>query len=252
MESNKQEQNQVLLEGQDNGTFMSRLAAAINAGPDKGRKFAARANISYSTLHNYLIGLNVPTMENLIKITTATNADLTWLVTGEGEMYRNKASISQIKPNAELTDTLGYSVDLDEFYFIPRYNIKASAGHGAVVDNEAPMHQMAFRRFWVDNILHLNPKGLAVIGVRGDSMTPVINDKDVILINTLDTSLKDGLYVLRFDNDLIVKRVQKLLNGIVEIASANPDYKTIEINVSKIPDNFAIIGRVVWFGRSVP
>ena len=239
--------NEIPFDSDQKGTFAERLQLLI--GSESGRKFAAKADIVYSTLHNYLTGLNVPTMENLIKIANATNVDLNWLVTSKGsnnQAHRLKDSQEVIK------DTLGHLVDLAEFYFVPKYSVKASAGHGAVVENEEPMHQVAFRRRWVDNTLCINPKGLAVLEVKGDSMEPEINNKDILLINTYDNSLRDGIYVLRSDGDLIVKRIQKHLTGAIEIISANPVYKTMTLNIKSLPDDFAVIGRVVWFGRTLP
>lgn len=242
---NSYKRNNVLLDQDQKGTFRERLQ--LLAGDESGRKFAARTDVVYSTLHNYLIGLNVPTFDNLAKIAAATDVNLDWLVLGNGQMYK-----TDISNNTIPIDTLGHSVDLDEFYFVPRYNIKASAGHGAAIGEEAPMHQMAFRKYWVDNILHVAAKGLAVIGVKGDSMFPVINDKDVLLININDTSLRDGIYVIRLNEDLIVKRIQVMIGGIIKIVSANNVYEPFEVNLNDLPSDFAIIGRVVWFGRTVP
>ena len=250
MTDNIENKNEVLIESDLSGTFAERLASAINAGPDRARKFANRAGIPYSTIHNYLINISIPTLDNLVKLAEATDTDVRWLATGKGAM--KEGFESRLKQEMGALDTLGRAVNLNEFYFVPRYGLNASAGHGSVVDNEAPAQSMAFRKSWIDNTLQINPKGLAVLGVKGDSMEPVINDRDVLLINTYDNSLRDGIYVLRSDNDLIVKRIQKLLTGTIEIISANPAYKTMTLNINSLPDDFSVIGRVLWFGRTIP
>ncbi|WP_175796705.1 S24 family peptidase, partial [Burkholderia anthina] len=79
----------------------------------------------------------------------------------------------------------------------------------------------------------------------------LLNDRDVILIDRSQTSGMAGLYVLRIDGEIIVKTLQRLPEGVLEVSSANPAYKPFTVNMSKPPSDFAIIGRVVWFGRQV-
>jgi phage repressor protein C with HTH and peptisase S24 domain len=78
-----------------------------------------------------------------------------------------------------------------------------------------------------------------------------LNDRDVILVNHADTSPASGLYVLRVEGDLIVKRVQKLPGGKLKVLSANQAYEPFEIDPASPVGDFAVIGRVVWFGRQI-
>lgn len=148
-------------------------------------------------------------------------------------------------------DTLGNPVDVEEFSFIPRYDVQASAGFGQFTEDNAPRFTMAFRSYWIKNHLNVSPSSLSVINVRGDSMEGVLNDKDVILINHQDTQAGDGLYVLRLGNDLYVKRVQRLPHGKLLVSSANPSYAPFEVDLNTLDTDVAIIGKVVWFGRTV-
>lgn len=148
-------------------------------------------------------------------------------------------------------DTLGNPVDLNEFVFIPRYNLKASAGHGASTDGEKPVFSMAFRKYWIDNYLRADPHDLSVISVKGDSMKGVLEDRDVILLNHAERNPSAGLYVLRLDGDLIVKQVQRLPGGILRVTSANTAYEAFDVDINHLPTDFEIIGKVVWFGRQI-
>ncbi|WP_258869295.1 XRE family transcriptional regulator [Aquitalea aquatica] len=176
-----------------------------------------------------------------------------WLLFGEGEMRKGSTDkvASSSDSQCQCCDTLGNPVDLDEFVFIPRYNLKAAAGHGAAVAGEKPIFSMSFRRYWIDNFLRIDPKDLSVLSVKGDSMEGVLNDRDVILVNHADTSPTTGLYVLRIEGDLLVKRVQKLPGGKLEIMSANEAYRPFEIDPANPGGDFAVVGRVVWFGRQL-
>ncbi|MGL6048136.1 MAG: S24 family peptidase, partial [Vogesella sp.] len=176
-----------------------------------------------------------------------------WVLFGAGPMLAaSGVPAAASAGNAQaVVDTRGNPVDLSEFVFIPRYNLKAAAGHGAVVDDETPMFSMAFRRYWVENYLHASPADLAVISVKGDSMEGLLNNKDVILLNTADNQPTSGLYVLRVEGDLIVKRVQRLPGATLRVISANEAYPTFEVDLNNPPNDFDIIGRVVWYGRQI-
>ncbi|MBY4769478.1 hypothetical protein K6W39_20005 [Burkholderia ambifaria] len=126
--------------------------------------------------------------------------------------------------------------------------MKVAAGHGQAITDEAPKHTMAFRRYWIENYLHAAPANLSVLSVKGDSLQGVLNDRDVILIDRSQTTGAAGLYGLRIDGDVIVKTLQRLPDGILEVSSANPAYKPFTVKMAKLPSDFAIIGRVVWFG----
>jgi len=59
-----------------------------------------------------------------------------------------------------------------------------------------------------------------------------------------------GIYVINYEGELFVKRVQKLLDGRIAVTSDNPHHMSIEISKHDL-DRLSIIGRVVWFGRKM-
>ena len=89
-----------------------------------------------------------------------------------------------------------------------------------------------------------------MIAVKGDSMEGVLSDGDNILVNHAATTPRDGLFVLRINNDLMVKRVQSL-PGKLLITSVNPAYAPFEIDLAEIGETLAIICREEWFGRAI-
>ncbi len=82
-------------------------------------------------------------------------------------------------------------------------------------------------------------------------MEGVLNNRDVILINHADNNADSGLFVLRVDGNLVVKRVQRVPGGKLGIFSANDAYPPFEVDMNKQTADFAVIGRVVWFGRQI-
>lgn len=204
--------------------------------------------VGTSTVQRYESGERTADALFIAKVAAATGLDERWILRGEGNL--------QVKPSTSLplpsvTDVMGNEVHLDEFVFVPRYNVSAAAGYGAWNDDETPMFTVSFRRYWVTNHLKADPSKLSVISVYGDSMEGVLNDKDIILINHEDCDPREGIYVIRIDGQLIVKRVQRLPGSMLRVTSTNPAYEPFTVNLAQVPDDFAVVGKVVWYGRVV-
>lgn len=226
-------------------TFKDRLAF-LWKDEAKQAKIAADIEMTIAGFSRIWHEGGLPKAETLKKIKQLKGCSIDWLLTGEGEPYPD----AQKQP-AHAEDTLGNPVDIDEFVFIPRYDIQAAAGHGRLVEDEKPLFTMAFRRYWIENYITRDTKNLSVISVKGDSMEGVLNDGDSILINHGETTPRDGLYVLRLNENLLVKRLQLMPGGIINVISANEAYPTFEINLNNMDEDIAIIGRVEWFGRNI-
>lgn len=131
---------------------------------------------------------------------------------------------------------------------VPVLDVQASAGHGAFADNERAQAHMRFDPSWLRG-LKLDPAQLSVIQVTGDSMSPTLDDGDDILVDQSDgaTGLRDGIYVLRLDGALNVKRlIVDRVRQRVSVKSDNPAYTSWPtLDLSRLD----VIGRVVWAGR---
>ena len=82
-------------------------------------------------------------------------------------------------------------------------------------------------------------------------MEGVLSDKDIILVNHGDREPREGIYVLRLDGQLIVKRVQRLPGAQLRVTSTNPAYEPFTIDLRSLPSDFDIVGKVVWYGRVI-
>ncbi|MFN3879836.1 MAG: helix-turn-helix transcriptional regulator [Nitrincola lacisaponensis] len=142
----------------------------------------------------------------------------------------------------------GSSIE-SEFALIPGYSVQVSAGSGAFPDHEQPSRRLAFRHKWL-RYRGLNEKDLVLVFAKGDSMEPTIEDNNTLMIDTSQRELNDGaIYVIRSNDHLIVKRVQRLLNQAVLLISDNRAYQPIQVNLDT--DDLQVIGRVVWIGKDV-
>ena len=137
-----------------------------------------------------------------------------------------------------------------DLVLVPKLAIGASAGPGASVDGEAVEGEVAFDPRWLRD-LGADPRALSIIRVEGDSMVPTLGDGDDILVDGGDAAarLRDGIYVLRMDDVLMVKRIARAPGpGRVSVISDNPHYRSWDdLPLSAI----RLVGRVIWTGRRV-
>lgn len=134
---------------------------------------------------------------------------------------------------------------------VPILDVQASAGHGALAEMEAKSAQFGFDPNWLRKLTASKSPSLSIIGVRGDSMEPTLSDGDDVLVDLSDNQerLRDGIYVLRMDDSLNVKRVAIEPQGRkVSVVSDNPSYPSWN-GLDRRTVN--IVGRVLWFGRKL-
>ncbi len=154
------------------------------------------------------------------------------------------------EPGRAVMPRPGLQARSEDYVLIPHLDIGASAGSGAEIGTEAPLAVLAFQSNWVRGIATGRPEALSVIRVEGDSMLPTLADGDQILVDTDDRErLRDGIYVLRTDDALLVKRLSvNPATRRLTIRSDNDAYPSWD---DLDPAGVAVIGRVVWVGRKL-
>jgi phage repressor protein C with HTH and peptisase S24 domain len=129
--------------------------------------------------------------------------------------------------------------------------VRASAGPGAIVSEQAGQPYFAFDERWLKALTASSSERLSIIRVEGDSMSPTLNQGDDILVDLGDCEerLRDGIYVLRIDDALVVKRIALHPVGRrVTVQSDNPAYPDWpDFDLSEL----RCIGRVIWAGRKL-
>ncbi|MCH7371061.1 helix-turn-helix transcriptional regulator [Aeromonas sp. MR16] len=202
--------------------------------------FAEMVGMSESGMRKYFPPFNsLPTIDKALRIARVFNVNLEWLTTGQGPRHPDG--------NAELM--VQRDAFDEEYALIDGFHIAVSAGHGAFNDQHEVKRKLAFRRKWL-KFRQLQPENLAVVFAQGDSMEPTIHTGDSILIDTSKNQIKDGgLFVLRLGDELYAKRLQKRVDGGVNIISDNrAGYETLAVLPNEL-DSLSIIGKVVWLGH---
>lgn len=131
---------------------------------------------------------------------------------------------------------------------VPRYDVRAAAGPGALPDAERTIDDLRFSAAMLRELGVGRPAALSLIRVEGDSMQPTLGPGDDILVDGDDgvDRLRAGIYVLERDGGVIVKRIDLNPAGGIDIRSDNESGGNWT-NVA--PADLRIIGRVVWAGR---
>jgi phage repressor protein C with HTH and peptisase S24 domain len=134
---------------------------------------------------------------------------------------------------------------------VKRIAVRASAGPGALVAGEVAKPYFGFDGRWLKSLTATSPAKLSIIRVEGDSMAPTLNAGDDILVDPAECPerLSDGIYVLRVDEALVVKRIAlHPIGHRVTVQSDNPAYPDWpDCDMEEI----TCIGRVIWAGRRI-
>ncbi|MEM7780578.1 MAG: S24 family peptidase [Pseudomonadota bacterium] len=129
---------------------------------------------------------------------------------------------------------------------VARLNVGASAGPGALAESEAAFDAIRFSRRWLAE-QGLGDAELSAIQVEGDSMEPLLNDGDEILIDRAQRPFRDGVHVVRLGDTLMVKRVARAGAGRFSLLSQNLAYPPVDVDAEEVE----VIGRVVWKGGRI-
>lgn len=138
----------------------------------------------------------------------------------------------------------------EDYVLIPQLGVGASAGAGAEAGEERPLASIAFQSNWIRTVATGRAEALSVIHVEGDSMLPTLTDGDQILVDTDDRErLRDGIYVLRADDSLLVKRLS--VNPATRRLTIRSDNDAYPSWHECDPASISVIGRVIWVGRRI-
>jgi phage repressor protein C with HTH and peptisase S24 domain len=163
-----------------------------------------------------------------------------WLITGEGA--RSASDALEYAANLERTP------ETESWRRIPCYDMEASAGDGALVGIGNALFDIGFSEAMLREITSAPPERLAFFRVRGDSMLPTLQSRDWILVDATSRTMgPDGMFLLRTEDLLIVKRIQPVRDGYVRVLSDNPSVPPYEVDAKEME----VMGRIAWIGRRV-
>ncbi|WP_121626153.1 S24 family peptidase [Poseidonibacter antarcticus] len=137
----------------------------------------------------------------------------------------------------------GSLVDSTDKYWIKYFpEISVSAGGGAYENND-DFESLEVPTYFVNSLGGKeNLKNIDAINVVGDSMEPTLNDNNIIFLDkSKNDCSRDGIYAFTTVHGLFVKRIQKRVDGKLDIISDNKDYPSQVLSNKDIK----IMGKVI-------
>lgn len=213
-------------------------------GNETVSSFARRCGISESLLRRYISG-STPGSDKAILIAQAAGVTLDWLATGEGTKGKiDAAQVSCAIMNGDQEEGLAIlscKERIDEDIF--RNN-----RHEVTL-----VEALQFNQNWLLSELNVSPSDVCLLTVESENMEPTFRRGDIILVDHRDTGPSgDGVYVLKMDEALLIKRLQRKLGGVISVTNDNVTYSSFEIDKQQMSSgHFTVMGRVIWVGRRI-
>lgn len=120
---------------------------------------------------------------------------------------------------------------------VPRLDVRASAGPGALVGQERALAPAMLGEA-VLRAAGIASEHASVITVSGESMAPTLLDGDQLLIDGAERCPGAGIFVVRLGEELLVKRLRRERAGWL-LVSDNPHHAPRHAE----PDELTVIGR---------
>ncbi|MBH3449178.1 helix-turn-helix transcriptional regulator [Pseudomonas putida] len=214
----------------------TRIAAVANLYETR-KQAALTAGVAMSSLSRWIAGEGMPAFDSLAALAAARGVSLDWIATGKGEMCLADTETPEGVRSASAAD----------YAYIPLYDAYISQGHGAWNEGARVLAMLAFTRYSLRK-KGLEPKQLAAVRVDGDSNEPELSEGDTVMVDLSRNHFQgEAFYVIRLNDLLYAKRLQREFDGSMSVISANSAYHPVRIPVERL-DSLEIVGRVVWAG----
>ena len=135
----------------------------------------------------------------LPQIAKALEVSIDFLLSGQEYIEKQKGSFEDFVIIGG--DKAGETPSKEEYVLIPKFDVAGSCGSGSIIDHVDVRGGLVFSEDWIIS-QRLNKEKLVVIHAIGDSMYPTIEDGQVLLIDTSDTTPRNSkIYFMCIDNE---------------------------------------------------
>jgi phage repressor protein C with HTH and peptisase S24 domain len=140
------------------------------------------------------------------------------------------------------------AVKRPDTYAVPMFDTFASMGGGMQQpDRDTIVNQLQINATWIRTHLPdiTGPQNLTFITGYGDSMEATFKHGDVLFVDrgVLDIKL-DAVYVFAMNEELFIKRLQRLPTGTMKVISDNKKYESYVLDATERAE-LHVLGRVV-------
>lgn len=197
------------------------------------KEFGRLLGIRDTAVSKYELGSVKPSFDILSKIGNTFNVNLNWLLTDKENMFLDDDSDQKAAV----------------YCYIPEFGDPVSAGAGAIMNSEGIEIYHCFPKSFIINELFASIDDLFMLKVMGDSMEPLINDNDLVMVDRSSKIVREGkVYICSYYNELLLKKIQIIGNGKYRLISEN---NILYPPIESPKEDITIIGRVIWFARKI-
>lgn len=211
------------------------------------------AGVSIETIKRYENGKTNPTNDNLSKIANALGVEIKNLYDGASPSVslsqKNNMSLSAKKVSPSLSN-LKKTEEADQVSHdqILIRKLSSAVGAGESVDiNGVEVYDTDILVPFSQMLFKVRPKKadrIRCMQVDGYSMVPMLFPDSWVIADVTAKFEGDGLYIINYCDNFMVKLLQKSPDGTLHIKSVNKDYESYDIG----PDDDAqvyIVGKVL-------
>ncbi|WP_297969177.1 LexA family transcriptional regulator [uncultured Campylobacter sp.] len=211
------------------------------------------AGVSIETIKRYENGKTNPTNDNLSKIANALGVEIKNLYDGASPSVslsqKNNMSLSAKKVSPSLSN-LKKTEEADQVSYdqILIRKLSSAVGAGESVDiNGVEVYDTDILVPFSQMLFKVRPKKadrIRCMQVDGYSMVPMLFPDSWVIADVTAKFEGDGLYIINYCDNFMVKLLQKSPDGTLHIKSVNKDYESYDIG----PDDDAqvyIVGKVL-------
>ena len=238
------------------------------------KEFAQKLGVKWFRVRDIELGKQNITIELATKLEEIFSVNIRWLLTGKGEMFLNEngpkfvqnqyngsqnqqyqantiniGSLSELTP-PELKEDKERDIELNDLRLslIPMVEAKLSAGGGSFLTSDEIKGYYAFRQDFLRQI-SVDPNKAVLMKVMGDSMSPLIDEDDTVLVDLMDKSLIEGkIYAIGYGETILVKRIELRFPDQIALKSENTKYSDMVISQEDFYRS-AVIGRIKWLAK---
>lgn len=204
------------------------------------REIAASLGVTPGAVSSWFTGRNgIMSADIMLKLANRLGVNFQWLSSGEGYMYESYSS-----NKIETVDG-----DENQIRIACTLSIQGANGlHIDAIDEELFNSGLAISlpSSWFERN-QIKASDCRVVLASGDSMSPLINDGDLVLVDTAITNIVDGfVYLIQFEDYLMIKTLRRISPYQIVVESFNnPDLYEFILD-TELQDNLVVIGKVVY------
>jgi len=180
---------------------------------------AQKAGVVTRTLQRWEKGEQVPDGLSLTTIAKVTGVQPSWLLTGDGEMYPQPSRPENVYPMPGSLRRKARLVDLPLISAVPAGKV-ATIFHPDYADSYVT----------VDDV---KDPGAFALKVKGNSMSPRIEDGDVVIVSPQAEARSGDICVVRVNGEDTLKKV-KFEGTYIHLVPLNPDFEPVTVKKKDI------------------